>query len=38
LRARRPDILQSIRSTGDLTDETAAKLKAAVDAYAAAFA
>jgi len=38
LRAKHPDILQSIRSTGDLGDETAAKLKAAVDAYAAAFA
>jgi F-type H+-transporting ATPase subunit alpha len=38
LRSRRPDILQSIRSTGDLTDETAAKLKAAVDVYAASFA
>ncbi len=38
LRAKRPDILQSIRSTGDLTDETSAKLKSAVDAYAASFA
>ena len=38
LRAKHPDILQSIRATGDLTDETAAKLKAAVDAYAASFA
>jgi F-type H+-transporting ATPase subunit alpha len=38
LRSNNPDILQSIRSTGDLTDETAAKLKGAVDAYSASFA
>ena len=38
LRSKSPDILQSIGSTRDLTDETAAKLKAAVDAFAASFA
>ena len=38
LRSKSPDILESIRSTRDLTDETAAKLKSAVDAYAASFA
>ena len=33
-----PDILDDIRKTGDLTDATAAKLKAAVDGYAKTFA
>ncbi len=32
------DILEDIRKTGDLTDATAGKLKAAVDAYAKTFA
>ena len=38
LRSKGADILESIRTTRDLTDETAAKLKAAVDAFAASFA
>ncbi len=38
LRTKNPEILESIRSTRDLTDETAAKLKSAVDAFAASFA
>jgi F-type H+-transporting ATPase subunit alpha len=38
LRAKHADILEDIRKTGDLTDATAAKLKAAVDAYAKSFA
>jgi F-type H+-transporting ATPase subunit alpha len=38
LRAKHADILEDIGKTGDLTDATAAKLKAAVDAYAKSFA
>jgi F-type H+-transporting ATPase subunit alpha len=38
LRSKHPDILEDIRATRDLGDATAAKLKAAVDAYAASFA
>src|ERR1700680_61471 len=38
LRGKPADILEDIRKTGDLTDATAGKLKAAVDAYAKAFA
>ncbi len=38
LRSKHPDILESIRSSRDLTDETAAELKRAVDAFAASFA
>src|SRR5476651_369798 len=38
LRTKNADILEDIRKTGDLTDATAAKLKAAVDAYAKTFA
>ena len=38
LRTKHTDILDSIRTTKDLTDETAGKLKAAVDAYAKSFA
>jgi F-type H+-transporting ATPase subunit alpha len=38
LRSKGADILESIRTTRDLTDETAAKLKTSVDAYAASFA
>ena len=38
LRGKHPDILEDIRKTGDLTDATAAKLKAAVDAYGKSFA
>ncbi|MEX0842094.1 MAG: F0F1 ATP synthase subunit alpha [Xanthobacteraceae bacterium] len=38
LRQENADILDDIRKTADLTDATAAKLKAAVDAYAKAFA
>jgi F-type H+/Na+-transporting ATPase subunit alpha len=33
-----PDILESIRTTRDLDDATAAKLRSAVDAYAKTFA
>jgi F-type H+-transporting ATPase subunit alpha len=38
LRTKHADILDDIRKTGDLTDATAGKLKAAVDAYAKTFA
>jgi len=38
LRSKHTDILESIRTTKDLTDETAGKLKAAVDAYTKSFA
>jgi F-type H+-transporting ATPase subunit alpha len=38
LRTQNADIIEDIRKTGDLTDATAAKLKAAVDAYAKTFA
>jgi F-type H+/Na+-transporting ATPase subunit alpha len=38
LRAKNPDILEAIRSSGDLTNEVEAKLKAAVEAYAGTFA
>ncbi len=37
LRGKHADILEDIRKTGDLTDATAGKLKAALDAYAKAF-
>ena len=38
VRSQNADILEDIRKTGDLTDATAAKLKAAVDGYAKNFA
>jgi F-type H+-transporting ATPase subunit alpha len=38
IRTKHADILDDIRSTGDLTDATAGKLKAAVDDYAKTFA
>jgi F-type H+-transporting ATPase subunit alpha len=38
LRSKHPAILESIRSSKDLTDATAAQLKTAVDAFAASFA
>jgi F-type H+-transporting ATPase subunit alpha len=38
VRSKNADILDDIRKTGDLTDATAAKLKAAVDGYAKTFA
>jgi F-type H+-transporting ATPase subunit alpha len=38
VRTKNADILEDIRKTGDLSDATAAKLKAAVDAYAKTFA
>ena len=38
MRTKHGDILEDIRKTGDLTDATAAKLKAAVDGYAKRFA
>ena len=38
MRSKHADILEDIRKTGDLTDATAAKLKAAVDGYAKSFA
>ncbi|HEY7298825.1 MAG TPA: F0F1 ATP synthase subunit alpha [Xanthobacteraceae bacterium] len=37
-RTQHPDILEDIRKTGDLTDATAAKLRAAVESYARTFA
>jgi F-type H+-transporting ATPase subunit alpha len=38
VRSKNADILEDIRKTGDLTDATGAKLKAAVEAYARTFA
>jgi F-type H+-transporting ATPase subunit alpha len=38
LRTKHADILDDIRTTGDLSDATAAKLKTAVDGYAKTFA
>ncbi len=38
LRAKHADILEAIRASRDLNDETSAKLKSAVEAYAASFA
>jgi F-type H+-transporting ATPase subunit alpha len=38
LRGKHVDILNTIRDTRDLGDETAAKLKAVVEAYAKSFA
>ncbi|MBK9081291.1 MAG: F0F1 ATP synthase subunit alpha [Rhizobiales bacterium] len=38
IRTKHPEILEAIRSSKDLSDDTAGKLKAAVDAFAKAFA
>ncbi|MGH8735401.1 MAG: hypothetical protein ACREVB_17080 [Burkholderiales bacterium] len=38
MRNERQDVLEDIRKSGDLSDATAGKLKAAVDAYAKTFA
>jgi F-type H+-transporting ATPase subunit alpha len=38
LRAKSPDILDSIRSSNDLTNDVEAKLKTAVESYAGTFA
>jgi F-type H+-transporting ATPase subunit alpha len=38
IRTKNAEILDDVRKTGDLTDATAAKLKAAVDGYAKTFA
>jgi F-type H+-transporting ATPase subunit alpha len=38
LRSRHADVLEGIRSTRDLDDATAGKLKSAVDGYAKTFA
>jgi F-type H+-transporting ATPase subunit alpha len=38
VRNQNAEILEDIRKTGDLTDATAAKLKAALDAYGKSFA
>jgi F-type H+/Na+-transporting ATPase subunit alpha len=38
IRSKNADILEAVRASGDLDDATAAKLKAAVDAYAKTFA
>ncbi len=38
IRAKHADVLEAIRSSKDLSDDTAAKLKAAVDAFAKSFA
>jgi len=38
LRSKHSDILEDIRKTGDLTDATADKLKAAVSEFAKSFA
>ena len=37
LRGKHADILDSIRTSRDLTDDTAAKLKGVVEAYAKSF-
>ena len=37
VRSKNADILEDVRKTGDLTDATAAKLKAVVDRYAKTF-
>jgi len=37
IRSKNADILEDVRKTSDLTDATAAKLKAAVDGYAKTF-
>jgi F-type H+-transporting ATPase subunit alpha len=38
IRTKHPEILEAIRSSKDLSDDTAGKLKAAVDAFAKSFA
>jgi F-type H+-transporting ATPase subunit alpha len=38
LRAKHPEVLEAIRSSGDLTSDTEAKLKAGVEAFAGSFA
>jgi F-type H+-transporting ATPase subunit alpha len=38
VRTKHPEILEAIRASKDLSDDTAGKLKAAVDAFAKAFA
>jgi F-type H+/Na+-transporting ATPase subunit alpha len=38
IRSRNPDILESIRTSRDLSDETAGKLKSAVESFAKSFA
>jgi F-type H+-transporting ATPase subunit alpha len=38
IRARHGEILDAIRTSRDLTDETAAKLKSAVESFAKSFA
>ncbi len=38
LRSKHPDVLETIRSTTDLTSDTEAKLKSAVESFAASFA
>ena len=38
VRTKHPEILEAIRTSKDLSDDTAGKLKAAVDAFAKAFA
>jgi len=37
-RSKNADILEDVRKSGDLSDATAAKLKAAVEGYARTFA
>jgi F-type H+-transporting ATPase subunit alpha len=38
VRSRNPEILESIRTSRDLSDETAGKLKSAVESFAKSFA
>jgi F-type H+/Na+-transporting ATPase subunit alpha len=38
LRAKNPEILEAIRSSGDLASDVEAKLRAAVETFAASFA
>ena len=38
MHAEHPDILKAIRDSGEISDETGKKLKAAVDRFAKAFA
>jgi len=38
LRSKHPEVLETIRTTNDLSSDAEAKLKAAVEAFAASFA
>jgi F-type H+-transporting ATPase subunit alpha len=38
IRQKHPDILEAVRTSGDLSDQTAGKLKSAVESFAKSFA